>query len=43
MGGDRNTVMLVTRDGVENWKPQSKDDVAKHLVARIAQSFGAKQ
>ncbi|MBV9555894.1 MAG: bifunctional phosphopantothenoylcysteine decarboxylase/phosphopantothenate synthase, partial [Pseudolabrys sp.] len=42
MGGDRNTVSLVTRDGVENWKPQSKEDVAKNLVARIAQAFGAK-
>jgi phosphopantothenoylcysteine decarboxylase/phosphopantothenate--cysteine ligase len=37
MGGDRNTIALVTRDGVENWPPQSKDDVARMLVARIAE------
>ncbi len=24
MGGDSNTIHLVTRDGVENWPPQSK-------------------
>ena len=36
MGGDRNTVHLVTADGVESWPPQSKDDVARALVARIA-------
>ena len=28
MGGDSNTVHLVTADGVENWPPQSKDEVA---------------
>jgi phosphopantothenoylcysteine decarboxylase/phosphopantothenate--cysteine ligase len=36
MGGDRNTVSLVSRDGVEDWPPQSKEDVARMLVARIA-------
>jgi phosphopantothenoylcysteine decarboxylase/phosphopantothenate--cysteine ligase len=36
MGGDRNTVHLVTADGVEDWPPQSKEDVARALVARIA-------
>ncbi len=36
MGGDRNTVQLVTRDGVEPWPPQSKEDVAAMLVKRIA-------
>ena len=36
MGGDRNTIELVTRDGVEAWPPQSKEDVAATLVARIA-------
>jgi phosphopantothenoylcysteine decarboxylase/phosphopantothenate--cysteine ligase len=35
-GGDRNTVHLVTSSGVESWPPQSKDQVAKNLVARIA-------
>jgi phosphopantothenoylcysteine decarboxylase/phosphopantothenate--cysteine ligase len=36
MGGDRNTVQLVTADGVEAWPPQTKDAVAQALVARIA-------
>jgi phosphopantothenoylcysteine decarboxylase/phosphopantothenate--cysteine ligase len=36
MGGDRNTVHLVTADGVESWPPQSKEDVARALVLRIA-------
>jgi phosphopantothenoylcysteine decarboxylase / phosphopantothenate---cysteine ligase len=36
MGGDVNTVHLVTADGIESWPPQSKDDVARALVARIA-------
>jgi hypothetical protein len=27
---------LVTTDGVETWPSQSKDDVARALVARIA-------
>jgi hypothetical protein len=29
-------VHLVRRDGVESWPPQSKDEVARELVARIA-------
>jgi phosphopantothenoylcysteine decarboxylase/phosphopantothenate--cysteine ligase len=36
MGGDRNTVHIVTRDGVESWPAMDKDDVATGLVARIA-------
>jgi phosphopantothenoylcysteine decarboxylase/phosphopantothenate--cysteine ligase len=36
MGGDINSVHLVGADGVESWPPQSKDDVARALVARIA-------
>jgi phosphopantothenoylcysteine decarboxylase/phosphopantothenate--cysteine ligase len=35
MGGDRNTIQLVTADGVETWPEQAKDDVAQVLVARI--------
>jgi phosphopantothenoylcysteine decarboxylase / phosphopantothenate---cysteine ligase len=35
-GGDRNTVHLVTASGVESWPPQSKDQVARTLIARIA-------
>ena len=36
MGGDANTIQLVTAAGVESWPPQSKDDVARSLVERIA-------
>jgi phosphopantothenoylcysteine decarboxylase / phosphopantothenate---cysteine ligase len=36
MGGDSNTVHLVTADGVESWPPQSKDEVAHTLIERIA-------
>jgi phosphopantothenoylcysteine decarboxylase / phosphopantothenate---cysteine ligase len=39
MGGDRNTVHLVTAQGVESWPPQSKEDVARALVARIAKTL----
>ena len=44
MGGDRNTVHLVTAQGVESWPPQSKEQVAHALVARIADVLaGAEQ
>ena len=44
MGGDRNTVHLVTARGVEAWPPQSKEEVARALVARIAETLaGAKR
>ena len=36
MGGDRNTVSLITRDGVESWPDAAKQTVAEKLVARIA-------
>ncbi len=36
MGGDRNTIELVTADGVETWPTQSKQDVAAMLIGRIA-------
>jgi len=36
MGGDSNTVHLVTASGVESWPPQAKDRVAHLLVERIA-------
>ena len=36
MGGDHNKVHLITADGVESWPNQSKDEVARALVARIA-------
>jgi phosphopantothenoylcysteine decarboxylase / phosphopantothenate---cysteine ligase len=36
MGGDSNTIHLITATAVEDWPPQSKDAVARQLVARIA-------
>ena len=36
MGGDRNTVHIVSRDGVESWPEMSKDEVADKLISRIA-------
>ncbi len=42
MGGDSNTIQLVTADGIEAWPPQSKDEVAAMLVARIAAAMNAK-
>jgi phosphopantothenoylcysteine decarboxylase/phosphopantothenate--cysteine ligase len=43
MGGDRNTIQLVRASGVEPWPPQSKDDVAGMLIARIAEEFEEKK
>jgi len=39
MGGHRNRVHLVTREGVEDWPEAAKEDVARHLVERIAQDL----
>jgi phosphopantothenoylcysteine decarboxylase/phosphopantothenate--cysteine ligase len=36
MGGDANTIHLITASGVESWPPQTKDDVARALIARLA-------
>jgi phosphopantothenoylcysteine decarboxylase / phosphopantothenate---cysteine ligase len=50
MGGDRNTVHLLTRDSsdisvdikVESWPVMTKEEVATALVARIAKTLTAK-
>src|SRR6202035_1900515 len=43
MGGDRNTVHLLTRDGagihVDSWPAMTKEDVAAALVGRIAKTL----
>lgn len=39
MGGDRNTVHIVTHAGVESWPAMPKDEVAKALVLRIAKAL----
>jgi phosphopantothenoylcysteine decarboxylase/phosphopantothenate--cysteine ligase len=44
MGGDRNTVHLLSREGadikVESWPAMAKEDVAAALVAHIAKTVG---
>lgn len=41
MGGDRNTVHLVTAAGVEDWPEMGKEDVATRLVALAAEYLSA--
>ena len=36
MGGDRNTVHLITAKGTESWPELDKAEVAARLVSRIA-------
>ncbi|MGB7075919.1 MAG: bifunctional phosphopantothenoylcysteine decarboxylase/phosphopantothenate--cysteine ligase CoaBC [Xanthobacteraceae bacterium] len=36
MGGDTNTIHLITPKNVESWPPQSKDNAARMLIERIA-------
>ncbi|MFH3480068.1 bifunctional phosphopantothenoylcysteine decarboxylase/phosphopantothenate--cysteine ligase CoaBC [Xanthobacter variabilis] len=40
MGGDSNTVHIVSAQGVEHWPPASKSEVAARLVERIAATLG---
>lgn len=40
MGGRRNRVHLVTAEAVEDWPEDSKDEVARRLVRRIAREIG---
>ncbi|MDQ3079168.1 MAG: bifunctional phosphopantothenoylcysteine decarboxylase/phosphopantothenate synthase [Pseudomonadota bacterium] len=39
MGGARNRVHLITAGGVEDWPEAAKEDVAAHLIARIAEEM----
>ncbi len=43
MGGDFNTVHLVSQSGVVDWAPMSKIDVARQLAADIATFFDSGQ
>ena len=43
MGGDRNTVHIVTSKGTEALPEMPKDDVARALVARIAEALDAEE
>jgi phosphopantothenoylcysteine decarboxylase/phosphopantothenate--cysteine ligase len=40
MGGDSNTVHLVSAAGVETWPTLGKDEVARRLLARLAEQLG---
>jgi phosphopantothenoylcysteine decarboxylase/phosphopantothenate--cysteine ligase len=40
MGGQRNTVHLVSAAGVESWPTLDKEEVAERLVLRLAQAMG---
>lgn len=40
MGGHRNRVHLVTGEAVEDWPEDSKEEVARHLIRRVAQEMG---
>jgi phosphopantothenoylcysteine decarboxylase/phosphopantothenate--cysteine ligase len=39
MGGDANTVHLVTPDGVDHWEKLPKREVARRLADRIADAL----
>jgi phosphopantothenoylcysteine decarboxylase / phosphopantothenate---cysteine ligase len=39
-GGERNTVHLVSAEGVEEWPTLAKDEVAQRLAGRIADRLG---
>lgn len=39
MGGDQNTVHLLSKEGVESWPKLSKQEVAERLVARMVAFF----
>lgn len=40
MGGHHNRVHLVTADGVEDWPDGTKAEVARRLIARVAEALG---
>ena len=42
MGGSRNRVKIISRDGVADWPDLPKDAVAERLAALIAETLGAK-
>ncbi|HIJ45229.1 MAG TPA: bifunctional phosphopantothenoylcysteine decarboxylase/phosphopantothenate synthase, partial [Rhodospirillaceae bacterium] len=41
IGGDANTVHLITVEGVENWPRMSKPAVAERLAQRISEALEA--
>jgi phosphopantothenoylcysteine decarboxylase / phosphopantothenate---cysteine ligase len=41
MGGDLNTVHIVSKDAIDHWPKLTKDDVAERLVALVATKFAS--
>jgi phosphopantothenoylcysteine decarboxylase/phosphopantothenate--cysteine ligase len=39
MGGDKNTIHIVTRDGIDSWPTLDKHEVARRLIARLAREL----
>jgi phosphopantothenoylcysteine decarboxylase/phosphopantothenate--cysteine ligase len=39
MGGERNRVHLITREGAEDWPEMAKDEVARRLIDRISKEL----
>jgi len=39
MGGNRNTIQFVTPNSIESWPPQTKEEVATMLIARVADAI----
>ena len=37
MGGDRNRVKIVSKNGVEDWPEMTKDEVAEKLALLVAE------
>jgi phosphopantothenoylcysteine decarboxylase/phosphopantothenate--cysteine ligase len=40
MGGPRNRVHLITAEGVEDWPEAAKEEVARRLIAGVADALG---
>ncbi len=43
MGGDTNTIHLISARGEESWPPQSKDEVARMLIERIVAALAGSE
>ena len=41
MGGDANTIRVVSHDGVEDWPEMDKGEVARRIIARAAEALGS--
>ena len=40
MGGTENEIALISRDGSERWPRMGKDEVARRLALKIAETVG---